>query len=85
MADFASLQEIVLEAHRRLDPHVWDFIAGATEAEVTLRRNRDGFDRLAFQPRVLRDVSRIDTSAPFLGCPAADPRHDGSGRFVGAD
>jgi isopentenyl diphosphate isomerase/L-lactate dehydrogenase-like FMN-dependent dehydrogenase len=67
MNDFSSLQEMVLEARNRLDSDVWDFIAGATEAEVTVRRNRHGLDCLAFNPRVLRDVARIDTTTSFLG------------------
>ena len=32
-----------------------------------MRRNRYGLDGLAFRPRVLVDVSRVDTSATFLG------------------
>jgi glycolate oxidase len=67
MADFTTLQEILLIAHSKLDPTVWDFINGGTESEVTLRRNRHGLDRLAFRPRVLRDVAQIDTSTTFLG------------------
>ena len=67
MNDFSALQELVLEARNRLEPDVWDFIAGATEAEVTMRRNRHGLDCLAFNPRVLRDVARVDTVATFLG------------------
>jgi len=67
MVEFTTLQEMVLAAHDKLDPGVWDFIIGGTEAEVTLRRNRRGLDRLAFRQRVLRDVSRIDTATTFLG------------------
>ena len=32
-----------------------------------MRRNRLAFDKLAFRPRVLRDVSSVDTSTTFLG------------------
>ena len=53
-------------AHGKVEPAVWDFINGGTESEVTLRRNRHGLDRLAFRPRVLSDVARIDTSTTFL-------------------
>src|SRR5262249_7796208 len=34
---------------------------------TTLRRNRAAFDRIAFRPRILVDVSRVDTSTTFLG------------------
>jgi isopentenyl diphosphate isomerase/L-lactate dehydrogenase-like FMN-dependent dehydrogenase len=73
MAEFTTLQEMLLVAHAKLEPAVWDFIIGGTESEVTLRRNRHGLDRLAFCPRVLNDVSRIDTSTTFLGHKLALP------------
>jgi glycolate oxidase len=67
VTDFSTLQEMVLLAHERVSPELWDFIGGATESECTARRNRAALDRLAFRPRVLRDVSKIDTSTSFLG------------------
>ncbi len=67
MSEFETIQEIVLKAHRELSPALWDHITGGAESETTLRRNRLALDRLAFQPRVLRDVSEIDASTTFLG------------------
>ncbi len=67
MTAFSTLQEMLLLAHDRLAPDVWDFIAGGAESETTLRRNRQALDRLALRPRVLRDVSEIDTSTTILG------------------
>jgi glycolate oxidase len=32
-----------------------------------MRRNRLGFDRLAFRPRILVDVSKVDASTTFMG------------------
>ncbi|MBU2497935.1 MAG: alpha-hydroxy-acid oxidizing protein [Proteobacteria bacterium] len=61
------MQDIVLKAHRNLSSNVWDFVSGGTESETTLLRNRQALDALAFRPRVLRDVSKIDTSTTFLG------------------
>ena len=40
---------------------------GGSESETTLRRNRLAFDRIAFRPRILVDVSQIDTSTTFMG------------------
>jgi len=40
---------------------------GGAETETTVKRNRHALDSLAFRPRVLRDVSRIDSSSGFLG------------------
>ena len=65
--DFQTLHEIVAAAHAALDRNLWDYVAGATETETTMRRNRMALDRIAFRPRVLNDVSSIDSSADFLG------------------
>ena len=67
MADFVSTEEIIQLARRRVHQGVWDYLVGGSESETTLRRNRLAFDRLAFRPRVLRDVSSIDTSSTILG------------------
>jgi glycolate oxidase len=65
--EFLSNEEIVLAAKRNLSQFAWDYLTGGAESETTLRRNRLAFDRWAFRPRVLRDVSRIDTSTTLLG------------------
>jgi glycolate oxidase len=66
-ADFLTLHEIVAKARANLDQNNWDYIVGGTETETTLRRNRMALDSLAFRPRVLRDVSRIDASTSQFG------------------
>jgi glycolate oxidase len=40
---------------------------GGAETETTVKRNRHALDSIAFRPRVLRDVSQLDSSATFLG------------------
>jgi len=65
--DFVSNEEIIQEARRRLDQGSWDYLVGGSASETTLRRNRLAFDRIAFRPRILVDVSHIDTSTTFLG------------------
>jgi len=64
---FLTLQEIVAAARSNLAPGPWSYLIGGAETETTVRRNRMALDSLAFRPRVLRDVSRIDSSAMFLG------------------
>ena len=64
---FQTLHELVRAARMNLAPGPWDYLMGGTETETTLRRNRLGIDSLAFRPRVLRDVSRIDTGSTFFG------------------
>src|SRR3954464_4732540 len=64
---FENLHEIIAKARQNLNQNNWDYIVGATETETTLRRNRLALDRVAFPPRVLRDVSRIDASVEQFG------------------
>ena len=67
MNQFNTIQDIVLKARDILAPQLWDFIVGGSESETTLLRNRLAIDTLALRPRVLRDVSKVNTSASFLG------------------
>ena len=48
--DFVTNQEIIVAAHENLDSHAWAYLSGGAESETTMRRNRGGFDRLAFRP-----------------------------------
>ena len=64
---FLTLHELVKKARQKLNYDNWDYIVGGAESETTLRRNRLALDTIAFRPRVLRDVSRIDPSTQFLG------------------
>jgi glycolate oxidase len=66
-ADFQTLHEIIAKARQNLSQNDWDYIVGGAESETTLRRNRLALDTLAFRPRVLRDVSRIDPAVEVLG------------------
>ncbi len=65
--DFVSNEEIVIAARKNLTQGAWDYLVGGSESETTLRRNRLAFDRWGFRPRVLVDVSEVDTSTTFLG------------------
>jgi glycolate oxidase len=65
--DFQVLHEIIAKARQNLNQNDWDYIVGGAETETTLRRNRMALDTIAFRPRVLRDVSRIDPAVEVLG------------------
>lgn len=65
--DFVTNEEIIQEARRRCAQGVWDYLVGGSESETTLRRNRLAFDKVAFRPRILVDVSHVDPSTEFLG------------------
>lgn len=70
---FRTIHQIVKAARLRLDQTYWDYLVGATETETTLRRNRFAIDSLALRPKVLNDVSNVDTSGTFLGETLAIP------------
>lgn len=63
---FQTLHEIVAAARATLDRNMWDYVVGGAETETTVKRNRLALDRLGFRPRILRDVSAIDTAGKFL-------------------
>ena len=65
-AEFLNLHEIVAKARQNLHQNNWDYIVGGTETETTLRRNRLSLDSVAFRPRVLCDVSKVDASVDGL-------------------
>jgi L-lactate dehydrogenase (cytochrome) len=46
---------------------VFDYTDGAAGEEVALRRSREALGRVEFRPRVLRDVSEVDTATTILG------------------
>ncbi len=71
--EFSCGHEIVEAARRAWSGAVWDYVAGAALTETTLRRNRHALDSLAFLPRVLRDVSKIDAKTAVLGQPSRMP------------
>jgi glycolate oxidase len=64
---FPTLHQMVKAARMNLAPGPWDYLVGGTETETTLRRNRLALDSIAFRPRVLRNVSRIDTTSTLFG------------------
>jgi isopentenyl diphosphate isomerase/L-lactate dehydrogenase-like FMN-dependent dehydrogenase len=70
---FQTLHEIVRAAGANLAPGPWDYLVGGTETETTVRRNRQALDSVAFRPRVLRDVSRVDVTGWWLGEPVRLP------------
>jgi len=55
-------------------PHpAWEYINSASADEITMRWNREAFERVRLNTRVLVDVSQIDTSTTLLGQRMAHP------------
>jgi (S)-mandelate dehydrogenase len=68
-----SIDDLRRLAKRRLPRAVFDFIDGGAETESTLRANRAAFERVRFLPKVLVDVSQVNTSTTILGGPSKLP------------
>jgi 4-hydroxymandelate oxidase len=71
--EFTNLLELEELARERLDPGAFDYIAGGADDEVSLRRNREDWERLALRPRFLVDVSSVDASTTVLGAQVSMP------------
>ncbi len=69
----ASIDDLRRLAKRRLPAGVFDYIDGGAEDERTLGTNSSDFAKLEFNPRILRDVSDLDTSTEIFGVPASMP------------
>ena len=60
-------------AKERMDPAYWDYFAGGSGDEVSLRANVSDFARIRLRPRMLVDVRTCDTSTTVLGTPVNMP------------
>ena len=63
----ANIDDLRLLAKKNLPGGVFDYIDGAAEDEEALARSIRVFDDVLFRPRVLRDVTDVDTSTTFMG------------------
>ncbi len=63
----ASLYDYEQEAKKKLSLPAWEYFNSGSADEITLRRNREALDELQLKPRVMVDVTHIDTSCSVLG------------------
>lgn len=68
-----NVSELEAQAHERMSPEAYAYIAGGAGLESTVERNRRGFEAWRIQPRMLRDVSERDTSIELFGKRYAHP------------
>ncbi len=67
LAGAANVEDLRRLAKRRLPGGVFDYIDGGAEDELSLDRNSSAYHRIEYKPRVLRDVSKINTETTLLG------------------
>jgi 4-hydroxymandelate oxidase len=68
-----ELDALEAAARERLEPGVYDYIAGGAESELTIAGNLAAWSRLRLRPRVLRDVSAVSTATSVLGTGVPTP------------
>lgn len=90
-----TIEDLREQGRRRTPRAVFDYVDGAAEAEISLRRARDAFAAVEFSPSVLHDVREVDMSTtiarrrsprPYLFAPTGFTRmmHVAGERAVGA-
>lgn len=67
LAHAATIWDLRAIGRRRTPKSVFDYTDGAAEDEVSLNRARRLFRDVVFSPRILRDVSTVDTTTTILG------------------
>lgn len=60
-------------AQSRIHHIAWDYYAGGSNDEITLKENRAAFERIRLRPRVLVDVSNCNASTTVLNMPIRMP------------
>src|SRR6478609_2962345 len=73
MLDILNLDELEARARERLDPMLFDYIAGGAADEWTLVENRAAWSRIRLLPRMLRGVADRSMSTTVLGAPISMP------------
>ncbi|KAG5590252.1 hypothetical protein H5410_040766 [Solanum commersonii] len=67
MESVTNVMEYEILAKERLPKMIYDYYASGAEDQWTLQENRNAFSRILFRPRILVDVSNIDTTTSVLG------------------
>src|SRR5258708_328516 len=70
-------------AAKNIPPAQFGYMTGGVNDDVTLRANREGFQKFQLRPRRLVDVSKVDMSPEILGVKYDSPKCAG-GMFFAA-
>lgn len=68
-----SLHDFEQPARRKLPRQLFSYIYNGADEERSIRENRSAFDRYAFVPRLLRDVSARDQKIQLFGREYSSP------------
>lgn len=62
-----SLFDFQTEAQKHISHGVWERIMGAAADEITMRWNHEAYEQIRLKPRILVDVSKINTRVRLFG------------------
>ncbi|WP_010284758.1 alpha-hydroxy-acid oxidizing protein [Bacillus timonensis] len=62
-----SFEELEQEAEKKMSIGGFGYVRSGAGREITLRKNQESFSKYSIIPRILRDVSNIDTSITLFG------------------
>lgn len=65
--DCLTIKELEQHAQQRMDKQTRDYYNEGADSGSTLRENTTAYDKYRIRPRVLRDVSNVDTSVDIFG------------------
>lgn len=65
--DALDVFDFELVAHKTLPPAHFGYLASGVDDEVTLRANREGFQKFQLRPRRLIDVGKVDMRMELFG------------------
>ncbi|CAM6056606.1 unnamed protein product [Sphagnum tenellum] len=71
--DVVKVDEFEALAKKKMPKMAFDYYASGAEDEHTLQQNREAFSRIRLRPRILVDVSSVNTSTTVLGFRIAMP------------
>jgi len=66
LRQLTPIEELEKTAKEKLSPSTYDFIMGGAGSEWGIHNNRDTFDKYTIIPRVLKNVSIVDTNLKLL-------------------
>src|SRR5687767_7166920 len=72
-APLPNLLELEALARGRMDPMAWEYFDSGNADDITLRWNREAFERMGLRPRFLGDLSTLTTGIRLLGQELAFP------------
>lgn len=68
-----NIDDLRKAAQARLPRGIFEYVDRGTEDDIAVRNNREAFERIKLMPRVLNDVSVVNTTTTLFGRPLSMP------------